>query len=930
MKRNGLSLAVRSAVLSSTMILAACGSGGGSKQTSVEPIPVSPPPVPVPPPTPSTPQIPTVYTPEVYSVPNLGTPVRTSDPLAYAHLRPTHVDQAHSQGVTGKGVKIGMVDTDPNVYHPTLQGQIAALTNTVSGNTPTSVSGSESHGTVVSQILVGKSLGMFQGGVAPDATLYAVGAAVKNEGKNSFPVPATIQANEWLATQNVAVVNNSWNGDPVTDWATESKSWSTYATSAQKVINSNAVMVYANGNSQGTQPGVLSILPLAYTNLEQGWLTVSSYDTTTQSLAKHSNACGLAKNWCLVAPGTILAYDPASNAKTGNLTQSYQSWVGTSFAAPQVSGTVALVAQSYPWMTNDQIRHTILGTATDLGSPGVDDVFGYGLLDAGAAVNGMRWLNWGNEQLNVSNGEYVFSNNIFGAGGIIKSGPGGLIFSGTNTYTGATTINEGMVSLTGSSVSQTTVNPKGHFKSSGVLNAPLFNAGQSTFVGGYVSDLTQSPTGTWNAVLGAPLTVGGTANLGGSLVVVDKVSSDYIVQSTENIATAQLITGSFASTQFAAGLLLNGTVRVSATSIDVDLQRISPTSLASFQSSPLAQELGVQLEKTLQVADNLTATTPQQKDFLAHLAGAQSITNPQQLYAFSQVHSLQPSIAAFNTVALVQHAQDGVMHDRLPSVLGEGSGAYVSFASDDWSHTPKGWTHSSLSASNAIAGADWSNGQTLVGANIRSSSGTLNVEDVSSKLNTDALTLYAAHAFGNWESLAHISHGEGRWKHTSNDRLKYTAVGVDVLRPISGPLGIITPSVSWRSSRHTLKAHTQFEGTGFEMGVHSPSLTLQSWSADVGFKSLSYTTFSGWSHTWSGNIGWETIEQHDGTWTSYYQVDPTRMFTHNYQSLNDQQWKVGAQWEAQKQRYKIFARWDGRYGSSLNSHGWQIGTRLAF
>ena len=929
MKVNGLSFAVRCAVVSYSMILAACGSGGGSKSTPTEPTPVTPPTVPSPT-IPAVPQIPSVFTPEVYSVPSLGTAKSTSYTTAYNHIKPTNVDQAHAQGLTGKGVKIGVVDTDPNVYHPTLQGQIAAVTNTIAGNSATTISGPENHGTVVSQILAGKALGIFQGGVAPDATLYAVGAATKTDNKNNFPVSATIQANEWLATQNVAVVNNSWNSDPVVDWRSESKGWNNYASSAQKVINSNAIMVYANGNAQGSQPGVLSVLPLAYSSLEKGWLTVSSYDPLTKGLAEHSNACGLAQNWCLVAPGTVMAYDPTANAQTGKFSDSYQSWVGTSFAAPQVSGAVALVAQAFPWMSNDQIRHTVLGTATDLGAPGVDEIFGYGLLNAGVAVNGMRWLNWGTEQLNVTSGDYIFSNNMFGSGGVVKSGAGHLVFSGTNTYTGATSVNEGVLSLTGSSLSPTTVDSKGHFKLSGTLNAPLINAGQSTFVGGRVGALTQTPTGTWNAVLGAPLTVEGTANLDGTLVVSDKVSHEYIVQNTENIATAQLITGSFTSTQFAAGLLLNGTVRVSSTSIDVDLQRISPTSLASFQSSPLAQELGVQLENTLQVADNLTPTTLQQQNFLTRLASVQAIQDPQQLYAFGQMHSLQPSIAAFNTVALVQHAQDGVMHDRLSTSLGEGSGAYATFASDDWSHTPKGWTHSSLSASNATVGADWSNGHSILGANIRSTNGTLSVEGVSSKLNTDAFTVYAGQTFGNWEGLAHISHGEGRWKHTTNDRLKYTAVGLDVLRPISGSLGTVTPSVSWRSSRHNLKTQTQFEGTEFEMGVQSPSLTLQSWSADVGFKSLGYTTSSGWSHTWGASVGWENIDQHDGTWTSYYQVDPSRVFTHNYQSLNDQQWKVGAQWEAQKQRYKIFARWDGRYGSSLNSHGWQIGARLAF
>ena len=783
----------------------------------------------------------------------------------------------------------------------------------------------------MSLVISGKALGIFQGGVAPDATLYTVGASIKKDNnKNSFPLEASTQANEWLASQNVAVVNNSWNGEPVIDWNIETKGWKVYADSAQKVINSNAVMVYANGNSQGSQPGVLSVLPLMYSSLEKGWLAVSSYDTLSQGLAEHSNACGMAQNWCLVAPGTVMVYDPSATVKNSNYTASYQNWVGTSFAAPQVSGTVALVAQAYPWMSNDQIRHTILGTATDLGSAGVDDVFGYGLLNAGAAVNGMRWLNWGQEQLNVSTGDYNFSNNLFGEGGITKLGSGNLTLSGNNTYTSNTIVNEGILSLTGSSVSPTTVNPNGHLRLSGTLNAHLFNTGQATFIGAYVDSVTQTSTGIWNAVLGAPVTVGGTAQLDGALVVSNKVSNDYIVQKTENLATAKDITGSFKSTQFAAGLLLNGTVRVSSTSVDVDIDRISPTSLAAFQSSPLSEELGIQLENTLRVADNLAATTPQQRDFLSHLATAQSIQDPQQLYAFSQMYSPQPQIAAFNTIALVQHAQDGIMHDRLPSSLGETSGAYASFASDDWSHTPNGWMHASLSSSNTTFGADWSDGQTVFGANGRSSNGSLKVNGMSSKLNMDALTVYAGHTFGNWEGLAHISHGEGRWKHTTNDRLKYTSVGLDLLRPISNSVGVWTPSVSWRNSHHNIKARTQFENTGFEMGFESPSLTLQSWSVDLGFKSLIHTTSSGWNHSWGGNVGWETIDQHNGEWKSYYLIDPNSIVSHNYQALDDQQWKVGAQWEAQKQRYKIFARWDGRYGSSLNSHGWQIGARVAF
>ncbi len=62
---------------------------------------------------------------------------------------------------------------------------------------------------------------------------------------------------------------------------------------------------------------------------------------------------------------------------------------GTSFSAPIVTGTAALL-QRYPWMSNDNLRTTLLTTAQDIGAVGVDSKFGWGLLDAGKAMNEPR------------------------------------------------------------------------------------------------------------------------------------------------------------------------------------------------------------------------------------------------------------------------------------------------------------------------------------------------------------------------------------------------------------------------------------------------------------------------------------------------------------------------------------------------------------
>jgi hypothetical protein len=59
---------------------------------------------------------------------------------------------------------------------------------------------------------------------------------------------------------------------------------------------------------------------------------------------------------------------------------------GTSAACPQVSGTVALILSANPQLSESQVRHILQETATDMGSSGFDNTFGYGRLNASAAL----------------------------------------------------------------------------------------------------------------------------------------------------------------------------------------------------------------------------------------------------------------------------------------------------------------------------------------------------------------------------------------------------------------------------------------------------------------------------------------------------------------------------------------------------------------
>jgi len=68
------------------------------------------------------------------------------------------------------------------------------------------------------------------------------------------------------------------------------------------------------------------------------------------------------------------------------LNGTYQEISGTSFAAAEVSGTIALLIERKPDLTHDNARRTLMSTARDLGPPGFAPHFGAGLVDAYRAV----------------------------------------------------------------------------------------------------------------------------------------------------------------------------------------------------------------------------------------------------------------------------------------------------------------------------------------------------------------------------------------------------------------------------------------------------------------------------------------------------------------------------------------------------------------
>jgi subtilisin family serine protease len=67
----------------------------------------------------------------------------------------------------------------------------------------------------------------------------------------------------------------------------------------------------------------------------------------------------------------------------------YEAWDGTSMATPHVSGVAALIWGCFPTATNQRIRDAMTATAKDKGTAGRDNSYGYGIVQAKAAVNNL-------------------------------------------------------------------------------------------------------------------------------------------------------------------------------------------------------------------------------------------------------------------------------------------------------------------------------------------------------------------------------------------------------------------------------------------------------------------------------------------------------------------------------------------------------------
>ncbi|SME92738.1 S8 family serine peptidase [Pseudogulbenkiania subflava] len=302
-------------------------------------------------------------------------------------------------GVTGRGVGICVVDTGVDPNHEQLDnGKVAGFIDYV--NSKTTPYDDQGHGTHVSSIAAGDGVGpsgavadRYQG-VAPGAALYV--AKVLNS-SGSGAESNVVAGIEWCASQaGVHVISMSLAATPPAD-GNDAMSQAVNAAVKPPVGSSNTpkVVTVAAGND-GDEPGTVGSPGAA---AEAMTVAACAEWSAALGAANHSDGVYLtafssrgpitdSNNKVLRIKPDICAPGHTITAAQAGTASGYVTYSGTSMATPFVAGSVALALEANAALKGNptQVRSLLEGTAQDRGTPGKDNEWGAGVLDAYAFV----------------------------------------------------------------------------------------------------------------------------------------------------------------------------------------------------------------------------------------------------------------------------------------------------------------------------------------------------------------------------------------------------------------------------------------------------------------------------------------------------------------------------------------------------------------
>ena len=342
---------------------------------------------------------------------------------AYAHLKAVKGEDVKP----GQGVTIGFVDSGIDQDHPSFQ------TTRISEeffDTTNETGAGFSHGTAVASVAAGSWIASGPNrnkahhGVAwgADVAMVAVSLVANPAFYQSLSLQQ-LNAKDYTDSQlyraifskNVDIVNLSFSSPGSIEDYSEAQLRNNYgralAVLAQSGAQDKKILVRSAGNFNilkcregevgrcvnvkqdgvgrvdASSPEFLAGLPARIPELRGHYIAVVATQQDG-AIADFSNRCGIAADWCIAAPGEDVrtAYFGPHEGESG--ARGWRESKGTSFAAPMVSGGLAVMKQLFRGqLSNTELVSRLFATAKKTGIHADTSIYGQGLMDLGAATN---------------------------------------------------------------------------------------------------------------------------------------------------------------------------------------------------------------------------------------------------------------------------------------------------------------------------------------------------------------------------------------------------------------------------------------------------------------------------------------------------------------------------------------------------------------
>ncbi len=280
----------------------------------------------------------------------------------------------HGGGNKGTGVKVALLDTGIDYNHPDLDDNYRGGKDFVNDDNNPMDDSSNSHGTHVAGTIAAEDNGIGVVGVAPEVELYALKVMDEN-GSGYFS--DIIAALDWIVDYNnfnpgnpIRVTNNSYGS--TSDPGSAVRQAFDRAAAAGVLHVASAGNGGSGGSRRWWRPSSTVGYPARYNSV----MAIAATDQNDNRASWSSTGSQLE----LSGPGVSVN----STKRNGG----YGTLSGTSMASPHVAGTAALVF-ALGITDKEEVRQILTSAAEDLGSLGRDNNYGFGLVDATAAVDGV-------------------------------------------------------------------------------------------------------------------------------------------------------------------------------------------------------------------------------------------------------------------------------------------------------------------------------------------------------------------------------------------------------------------------------------------------------------------------------------------------------------------------------------------------------------